>query len=90
MKTFIYVFILDSKLLRDTKKQRPSRISGRPARVLLLFNADGIATGEDNIEDVGWEIFRTILEVASGCKQTWADRLGLHNDWCLFHPVPVT
>ncbi|CAI6234587.1 putative galactarate dehydratase (L-threo-forming) [Bacillus subtilis] len=57
---------------------------------LIDINAGRIATGEASIEDVGWEIFRTILDVASGHKQTWADRWGLHNDLCLFNPAPVT
>lgn len=57
---------------------------------LIDINAGRIATGEASIEDVGWEIFRTILDVASGRKQTWAERWGLHNDLCLFNPAPVT
>ncbi|WP_159885268.1 galactarate dehydratase [Paenibacillus puerhi] len=57
---------------------------------LIDINAGTIATGEETIEEVGWTIFHTILEVASGKKTTWADRWGLHNDLCLFNPAPVT
>lgn len=57
---------------------------------LIDVNAGRIATGEATIEDIGWEIFHLILEVASGRKQTWADHWGLHNDLCLFNPAPVT
>ncbi|ULL16042.1 galactarate dehydratase [Paenibacillus sp. H1-7] len=57
---------------------------------LIDINAGTIATGEATIEEVGWDIFRMILDVASGKKQTWADRWGLHNDLCLFNPAPVT
>jgi galactarate dehydratase len=57
---------------------------------LIDVNAGLIATGEATIEDVGWEIFRLILDVASGRKQTWAEHWGLHNDLCLFNPAPVT
>ncbi|MBD2867273.1 galactarate dehydratase [Paenibacillus sp. IB182493] len=57
---------------------------------LIDVNAGTIATGEATIEDVGWELFRTILDVASGRKQTWADRWGLHNSLTLFNPAPVT
>ncbi len=57
---------------------------------LIDVNAGTIATGEATIEEVGWEIFRLILDVASGRKQTWADQWGLHNDLCLFNPAPVT
>jgi galactarate dehydratase len=57
---------------------------------LIDVNAGTIATGEATIEEVGWEIFRLILEVASGRKQTYADQWGLHNDICLFNPAPIT
>ena len=49
-----------------------------------------IATGEASIADVGWELFRLILDVASGRKRVAADRLGLHNSLVLFNPAPVT
>lgn len=57
---------------------------------LIDVNAGRIATGEATIEEVGWEIFRLLLAVASGRKQTWAEHWGLHNDLCLFNPAPVT
>lgn len=46
---------------------------------------DGAAT----IEDTGWEIFRLLLDVASG-RRTWAERWELHNALALFSPAPVT
>jgi len=57
---------------------------------LIDINAGKIATGEATIEDIGWEIFRLILDVASGRKETWADHWGLFNDLALFNPAPVT
>ncbi len=57
---------------------------------LIDLDASRIATGEATIEDVGWELFRLILDVASGRKQVAADRLGLYNDLILFNPGPVT
>jgi galactarate dehydratase len=57
---------------------------------LIDIDAGTIATGEETIEQVGWNIFHTILDVASGKKTVWADRWGLHNDLCLFNPAPVT
>ncbi|RSL34022.1 galactarate dehydratase [Salibacterium salarium] len=57
---------------------------------LIDTNAGTIATGEATIEDVGWELFHDILDVASGRKQTWADYWGVHNDLSLFNPAPVT
>jgi galactarate dehydratase len=57
---------------------------------LIDIDAGRIATGEATIEQVGWELFHLILDVASGRKQTWADRWGLHNALTLFNPGPVT
>lgn len=57
---------------------------------LIDIDAGRIASGAATVEEVGWEIFRLILQVASGSKQTWADRWGLHNELVLFNPGPVT
>ncbi len=57
---------------------------------LIDLDAGSIATGEATIEQVGWEIFQLILDVASGRKQSWAERWGLHNALSLFNPAPVT
>ena len=57
---------------------------------LIDVDAGRIATAEATVEEVGWEIFRLILEVASGKKKVWADHWGLHNEFALFNPGPVT
>ena len=57
---------------------------------LIDIDAGRIATGDATVEEVGWEIFRFVLEVASGRKKTWADHWGLHNEFVLFNPGPVT
>jgi galactarate dehydratase len=57
---------------------------------LIDVDAGTIATGEATIEQVGMEIFQMVLDVASGRKQTWADHWGLHNEYALFNPSPVT
>jgi len=57
---------------------------------LIDLDAGPIATGEKTIEDVGWELFHLMLDVASGRKQVWADKWGLANDLTLFNPAPVT
>jgi galactarate dehydratase len=57
---------------------------------LIDVDAGTIATGRESIHEVGEQIFRMILEVASGRKQTCADRWGLHNDLVLFNPAPIT
>ena len=57
---------------------------------LIDIDAGTIATGDATIEQVGTQLFGLILEVASGRKQTCADRWGLHNDLALFNPAPVT
>ena len=59
-------------------------------RDLIDVDAGTIATGEATIEQVGWQIFNMVLEVASGRKETWADHWGLHNDLALFNPTPLT
>ncbi|WP_104023075.1 galactarate dehydratase [Gemmatirosa kalamazoonensis] len=56
---------------------------------LMDVNAGRIADGDADIESLGWEIFETILEVASG-RRTWAERWGLRNALTLFNPAPVT
>jgi galactarate dehydratase len=57
---------------------------------LIDIDAGRIATGKATMEEVGWEIFRFILDVASARKKTWADHWGLHNDLAPFNPGPVT
>src|SRR5438067_1709287 len=57
---------------------------------LIDIDAGRIATGTASVEDVGWEIFRFVLDVASGRKRTWADHWGLHNSLAPFNPGPVT
>lgn len=57
---------------------------------LIDVDAGVIATGDASISEVGEQIFRLILEVASGRKQTWSDHWGLHNDMVLFNPSPIT
>ena len=57
---------------------------------LIDFDAGRIASGEITIEQAGWELFQLILDVASGRKQVWADKWGLHNDLVLFNPAPIT
>jgi galactarate dehydratase len=57
---------------------------------LIDFDAGRIATGEMTIEDAGWDLFRLILDVASGRTKPWSDRWGIHNDLTLFNPAPVT
>jgi galactarate dehydratase len=57
---------------------------------LMDINAGTIADGSATIEQVGWELFRTMLDVASGRKKTWAEQWKLHNALVLFNPAPVT
>jgi galactarate dehydratase len=57
---------------------------------LMDVNAGKIADGEASIEDLGWELFHLMLDVASGRKRTWAEHWKLHNALVLFNPAPVT
>ena len=57
---------------------------------LMDVNAGTIADGTSSVEQVGWELFHLMLEVASGRKKTWAEHWKLHNALVLFNPAPVT
>jgi galactarate dehydratase len=57
---------------------------------LIDLDAGPIASGSASIADVGWKLFHQILDVASGRRQTWAERWKLHNSLALFNPGPVT
>lgn len=57
---------------------------------LIDFDAGPIAFGTKSIEEMGWELFHLILEVASGSKKVSTDKLGLYNDLVLFNPGPLT
>jgi galactarate dehydratase len=56
---------------------------------LMDVDTGRVATGETDLKEMGWEIFRLMLDVASG-KQTCAEELGLHNSLALFNPAPIT
>jgi len=56
---------------------------------LMDVNAGQIADGEKTIQELGWEMFRLMLDVASG-KKTWAEQHKLANALVLFNPAPVT
>jgi galactarate dehydratase len=57
---------------------------------LIDLDAGRIAHGSASIEEIGWEIFRLSLDVASGRKKTWAEHWGLQNALAPFTPGPVT
>jgi len=63
---------------------------GRRWYDLIDFDAGPIAFGEKSIEEMGWELFYLILEVASGRTQVACDKLGIHNELVLFNPGPLT
>ena len=56
---------------------------------LMDLNAGAVADGQCSVEEMGWQLFRLLLDVASG-QRTWAERHGLHNDLVLFNPAPIT
>jgi galactarate dehydratase len=57
---------------------------------LIDIDAGRSASGKATLEEMGWEIFRFALEVASGRKQTWAEHWGLGNAMVPFNPAPIT
>jgi len=56
---------------------------------LIDLDAGRIATGQATVESVGMELFRMMLDVASG-RKTWAEQWGLGNALAPFNPGPVT
>ena len=56
---------------------------------LIDFDAGRVAAGFLTLEQAGWEMFRLILDAASG-RKTWTERHGLANPLALFNPAPVT
>ena len=57
---------------------------------LVDINAGTIATGDATIKQVGEQLFKLILETASGSYIPWSDRWGIYNDLCVFNPAPIT
>ena len=57
---------------------------------LIDVDTGRIATGEATIEEMGWQIFHQMLEIASGRQRTCAEKLRLHNALALFNPAPIT
>ena len=56
---------------------------------LMDLNAGAVADGECSVDEMGWRLFRLLLDVASG-RRTWAEQHRLHNALVLFNPAPVT
>lgn len=65
----------------DMKEQWPD---------LIDINAGPIATGDASIQDIGTLLFNEIIDVASGRKQSFAEKYKLYNDLCIFNPAPIT
>ncbi len=57
---------------------------------LIDFDAGRIISENKTIEELGWELFHLILDVASGNKVVASDKLELYNDLVLFNPGPLT
>lgn len=57
---------------------------------LIDINAGVILDGEITIKEVGEMLFNDIIQVASGNKKSLAEEHGLHNDFCIFNPAPIT
>jgi len=57
---------------------------------LIDFDAGRLATGVLSLEAAGHELFRLLLDAASGRYTPCANRLRLFNPLSLFNPAPVT
>lgn len=57
---------------------------------MIDLSAGDILTGERTIAQVGEELFRWILDAASGRRIPYSDQYGYHNDMRFFNPAPIT
>lgn len=57
---------------------------------IIDFNAGPAAVGEKTIAEQGEELFRMIIDVASGRKKPYSEEYGWANDICVFNPAPIT
>ena len=57
---------------------------------IIDFNAGPAATGERTIPEQGEELFRFILDVASGKQKPYSEQYKWVNDLCIFNPAPIT
>lgn len=57
---------------------------------LMDINAGRVVDGDATIEELGWELFHYMIDVASGRKRSCAETLALHNSLALFNPAPIT
>jgi galactarate dehydratase len=78
----LHVLLLAKVVLTGLALVPVIKVSSRTALAekwadLIDLDAGRIATGNATIEEVGWELFRLILDVASGRRKTWARTLGL-------------
>lgn len=57
---------------------------------IIDFNAGPAAVGDKTIAEQGEELFRFIVDVASGRKKPFSEQYKWGNDICVFNPAPIT
>ena len=57
---------------------------------IIDFDAGPAATGQKTIAQQGAELFRFIIDVASGRKRPYTEQYGFENDLCIFNLAPIT
>jgi galactarate dehydratase len=57
---------------------------------IIDYDAGPAALGKATIAEQGEELFRFILDVASGRKKPWSEQYRWTNDICIFNPAPIT
>lgn len=57
---------------------------------LIDFDAGVAASGGSTIPELGEQLFRLIVDTASGRSRPWAEQYRIHNDLCIFNPAPIT
>ena len=57
---------------------------------MIDYDAGPAAVGVKTIAEQGEELFRLILDVASGRKKPYSEMYGWVNELCVFNPAPIT
>ena len=57
---------------------------------IIDYDAGPASLGKATIAEQGEELFKLILDVASGRKQPFSEQYRWHNDICIFNPAPIT
>src|SRR5690606_1426264 len=57
---------------------------------LMDVNAGRIVDGDATLEEMGWDLFVVMVDIASGRKKSKAEALRLYSSLAVFNPAPIT